>query len=68
MTHLEKLDALISAAQNARGEAEAGILFASFAGKRLVNCAHDLFECDQLYRLGEDVEHEMMTDSERKAA
>jgi hypothetical protein len=54
-----RLDALVRAAGAARGAAGRGLLFASTAGRALVNAAFDLFECDELYRLREDVEHEL---------
>jgi hypothetical protein len=54
-----RLESLIRAAGSAREAAECGLLFASTAGCALVNAAFDLFECDDLYRLGEDVEHEL---------
>jgi hypothetical protein len=56
---LGRLDRLIRAANAARPAARQGLLFASHSGKALVNAAFDLFECDGLYRLGEDVEHEL---------
>ena len=55
----EKLEGLIRAAAAARGAARRGLLFASHSGHALVNAAFDLFECDGLYTLGEDVEHEL---------
>ena len=54
-----RLESLIRAAGVARPAAARGLLFASHAGKALVNAAFDLFECDELYRLVEDVEHEL---------
>ena len=54
-----RLETLIRAAGDARPAAACGRLFASHAGKALVNAAFDLFECDELYRLVEDVEHEL---------
>ena len=54
-----RLDSLIRAAGDARPAAACGLLFASHAGKALVNAAFDLFECDELYRLVGDVEHEL---------
>ena len=60
-----RLDALIRAAGSARGAAARGLLFASAAGCALVNAAFDLFECDDLYRLSEDVEHEIGRGADR---
>jgi hypothetical protein len=54
-----RLDALIVAAGAARPAAARGLLFASRAGHALVNAAFDLFECDELYSLRRDVEHEL---------
>jgi hypothetical protein len=54
-----RLDALTHAAAAARPAAERGELFASKAGQCLVNAAFDLFECDGLYALGQDVGHEL---------
>ena len=54
-----RLESLIRAADDARPAAACGLLFASHAGKALVNAAFDLFECDELYRLVGDVEHEL---------
>ena len=54
-----RLESLIRAAGDARPAAACGLLFASHAGKALVNAAFDLFECDELYRLVGDVEHEL---------
>lgn len=51
----DKLDALIAALEAARPEASAGKLFASHAGMRAINAAHDLFEVDALYDLAGDV-------------
>jgi hypothetical protein len=56
---LARLEALIGAARAARPSAARGMLFASRSGKALVNAAFDLFECDGLYRLGQDVDHEL---------
>jgi hypothetical protein len=56
---LGRLDGLIRAANAARPAARRGLLFASRSGRALVNAAFDLFECDGLYRLGEDVDHEL---------
>jgi hypothetical protein len=61
---LGRLDGLIRAAIAARPAARLGLLFASHSGKALVNAAFDLFECDGLYRLGEDVDHELGRDVE----
>lgn len=55
----ERLEGLIRAAAAARGAAGRGLLFASHSGHALVNAAFDLFECDGLYALGEDVAHEL---------
>jgi hypothetical protein len=57
-----RLERLIRAASSARPDAGRGLLFASHSGRALVNAAFDLFECDELYRLGEDVEHELGAD------
>ena len=54
-----RLEALVQAANAARSAAGRGLLFASVAGHALVNAAFDLFECDELYRLRQDVEHEL---------
>jgi hypothetical protein len=54
-----RLDALIAAAQAGRPAAARGMLFASHSGRALVNAAFDLFECDGLYALRCDVEHEL---------
>ena len=54
-----RLESLIRAAGDARPAAARGLLFASHSGKALVNAAFDLFECEELYRLVEDVEHEL---------
>jgi hypothetical protein len=56
---VDKLDAIIRTATAARNAASTGDLFASKQGRALVNAAFDLFECDQLYRLGEDIAHEI---------
>jgi hypothetical protein len=56
-TQAVKLDAMIAAAVSARREAERGNLFASHAGRALVNAAHDIFEVDGLYDLADDVAH-----------
>ena len=61
---LRKLDALIAAAQAARSQASRENLFASYEGKALVNAAFDLFECDDLYKLKQDVAHELGEDEE----
>ena len=58
-TQTLRLDALIRAADGARPDARRGMLFASASGRALVNAAFDLFECDDLYRLGQDVGHEL---------
>jgi hypothetical protein len=57
-----RLEALIAAAGAARSAAGCGSLFASHAGRALVNAAFDLFECDGLYDLAGDVEHELGVD------
>jgi hypothetical protein len=54
-----RLDVLIRAAAAARPAAERDLLFVSHGGCALVNAAFDLFECDELYRLKQDVEHEL---------
>ena len=54
-----RLEAVIGAAKAARSSAGRGLLFASAAGHALVNAAFDLFECDDLYRLRQDVEQEL---------
>jgi hypothetical protein len=54
-----RLETLILAAASARPAAGRGLLFASHPGRALVNAAFDLFECDELYRLRQDVEHEI---------
>jgi hypothetical protein len=54
-----RLEALIVAADASRPAAARGALFASQAGYALVNAAFDLFECDGLYDLARDVEHEL---------
>jgi hypothetical protein len=59
-----RLEALIRAADQARPEAKRGLLFASPPGRALVNAAFDLFECDALYWLGQDVEHELQQEGE----
>lgn len=59
-----RLENLIRAATSARPAAEAGLLFASRPGHALVNAAFDLFECDDLYRLRQDVEHELGSGTE----
>ena len=59
-----RLESLIRAADQARPEAMRGLLFASASGRALVNAAFDLFECDELYRLRQDVEHEIGLDRE----
>lgn len=58
-SQFDKLVALADAAVSAFQPAMRGDLFVSPEGKALVNAAFDIFECDQLYRLGEDVEHEI---------
>jgi hypothetical protein len=58
-TQLIKLDALIDAASAARSAANMELLFASRSGKRLVNAAFDLFECDELYDLAQQVAREI---------
>ncbi len=52
----EQLEWLITAAQMARGAADRGDLFVTGAGHQLVNAMYDLTECDDLYRLAQDVE------------
>jgi len=57
-----KLDALIRAAGAGRRAAEKGHLFCSRPGLALVNAAFDLFECDALYDLADDVFREIQAD------
>jgi hypothetical protein len=54
-----RLDQLIRAAGAARPAAALGLIFASHAGHALINAAFELFECDELYGLREDVAHEL---------
>ena len=54
-----RLDALVRSAAAARPAAICGELFSSRAGHALVNAAFDLFECEGLYALREDVAHEL---------
>ena len=56
---LRKLEAVIGAAFAAMPEASRGMLFASAAGKAFVNSLFDLTECDDLYRLAQDINHEL---------
>lgn len=63
---LHKLTQLINAAMSARVDARRGDIFQSYAGKALVNAAFDLFECDDLYILGQDIEHDLEPEVEFK--
>jgi hypothetical protein len=68
---LTKLDSLITAAYAARDEARRGMLFASRAGLALTNAAFEIFECEGLYDIREDIAHELGVEpisSERRAA
>jgi len=56
---LVKLDAVINAAMAARAEASRENLFASQAGKILVNAMHDLTEVDGLYDKVRDISFEL---------
>jgi hypothetical protein len=61
---LAKLDALLSACAAAREEARKGQLFVSIAGIALTNAAYGLFECRDLYDIGDDVRRELGIDRE----
>lgn len=61
---LAKLDALLSACAAAREQARKGRLFVSFAGLALTNAAFALFECPELYDIGDDVLSELGIDRE----
>lgn len=49
MTQLEKLNALIRTAENARSAAASEDLFASKQGRSLILAMHDLVEVDALF-------------------
>lgn len=54
---LDQLDALIAKALAAREDAANGMLFDSVSGFALVNAMHDLTDCDALYELAADIQH-----------
>jgi hypothetical protein len=52
---LARLEALRAACERALPEAARGALFDGVAGMRLCNAAYDLFECDALYDMAQEV-------------
>jgi hypothetical protein len=59
LSQLDKLDALIAAAQRARIAAEHNLLFADRRGLALLNAIFDLVEVEGVYDLARDVEREV---------
>lgn len=55
LSQIIRLEALRAACERALPEAARGALFDGVAGIRLCNAAHDLFECDALYDLAQEV-------------
>jgi hypothetical protein len=55
VSQADKLQAVIDAALHAQRAASSNDLFVSPAGYALINAMHDLTECDDLYRLAEDI-------------
>ncbi|HSI17518.1 MAG TPA: hypothetical protein VK980_07105 [Sphingomonas sp.] len=50
-----RLEALRAACERALPEAARGALFDGVAGMRLCNAAYDLFECDALYDMAQEL-------------
>ena len=50
-----RLEALRAACESALPEAARGALFDGVAGMRLCNAAYDLFECDALYDMAQEL-------------
>lgn len=58
----QRVEALIRAAVACRDAARDGRVFCRRAGLALVNAAYDLFECDGLYDLADDVRRQLHLD------
>lgn len=63
-SQLDKLEALIAAAQAARHAAGRGLVFSSRAGADLLDAMHDLTEVDALHDFAQDVCREIGADGD----
>jgi hypothetical protein len=63
-SQLEKLEAMIAAAQSARHAAAHDMLFASRSGVALAEAIHDLIEVDGVFDLAGDIRREIGSNEE----
>lgn len=54
-SQLARVEALRAACERALPDAARGVLFEGLAGIRLCNAAYDLFECDALYDMAQEL-------------